>query len=167
MTWGRAQTDCYIDLFMTQNFLTTLWFHFQCLYVFASLTRSSEPGSAVGRCLHRALAGRPPWLIAILWLPAYMISQRLSVLPVPPSSGQPTHFLPPIYTGASSVEKSMIDGSVKGQYTTISQIIQVRRKRHGRFCWRDIILWTTTNGLTSSSEPAKTYICGCLHFTYC
>ena len=52
-----------------------------------------------------------------------------------------------------------------GHLPPITKIIQVRRTRHARHCWRsrdeliiDIIPWTSSHGQANAGRPARTYI---------
>ena len=52
-----------------------------------------------------------------------------------------------------------------GHLPPIMKIIQVRRTRHTRHCWRsrdelisDVLLWTPTYGWAKAGRPARTYI---------
>ena len=52
-----------------------------------------------------------------------------------------------------------------GHLPPITKIIQVRRTRHARHCWRnrdelisDVLLWAPTHGRAKARRPARTYI---------
>ena len=53
---------------------------------------------------------------------------------------------------------------IYGHLPHITKIIQVRRTRHARHCWRsrneiisDVLLWTPTYGRAKAGRPARTY----------
>ena len=57
--------------------------------------------------------------------------------------------------------KQQLDGHIP----PITKIIQVRRTRHARHCWRskdkfirDVLLWTPSHGRAKVRRPARTYI---------